>query len=148
MSPGGMEALLGHELGEAAGACRHDREAGGHRLERREREDLRVARGDERDRGVAAQLRELGRVDTAGEAHVRPGGQRLQLGRIGTVTGDDQRQPGVAAGDDRVGDALLVAEPPGVEDVAAGGGARGLGELPLDGPQHARAIVDRRAEGP
>ena len=43
---------------------------GGHRLERGERQDLRVARGDERERGAGAQRGELGGVDAAGEAHV------------------------------------------------------------------------------
>ena len=39
-----------------------------------------------------------------------------------------------------------MAQPPGVEDVAAGGCGRAGGELALDGPQDARAVVDRRAE--
>ena len=41
-----------------------------HRLQRREREDLRVAGRDDGDRGVAAQGGELGRRNAAGEAHV------------------------------------------------------------------------------
>ena len=47
-----------------------DRQPRRHRLERGEREDLRVARRDERERGAGAQLGELVGVDAAGEAHV------------------------------------------------------------------------------
>ena len=139
-----VEALLGHDLGEPAAAGGDDRQPGGHRLERGQREDLLVAGGDDGHGGAGAQLGQLRRRDVAGERDVAA--HPLELAALRAVAGDDERQPGGSRRRDGVGEALLRREPARGQRVAARGGRSSAGDVALHRRDDARAAVERGAE--
>jgi GT2 family glycosyltransferase len=127
---GRHETVLADQLGERADAARGDGQAGGHRLGSGESEGLGGARRHERDRGACAQALQLGIVDAPGEANARTGdavttgGTCFELCSLGTVAGDDEREPGGMAGVDRDIDPLLGRQ--AGDDERVGGQGRPL----------------------